>query len=158
MEENKSLNNKPLYRFFNVVLFVAYSLVFLAAIVATIIGYGEREIISANVICRDGTSWNALEPKNILYDSYAKCGLCTKRTSSGSYVECTYKDVDYDSFETKETREVWSWSTIAYPAIVLGLGLGVVDFFRIAVVYVFTGKKDLEKSVLLKLVKSFFET
>ena len=112
MTEIKTLAGKPLYRLFNVLLFIAYSSVFLAAILAGIVGYQERGVKDATIICRDGTSWDALEPKNVLYDNYAKCGLCTKRYPSGSYVHCSYNDMDYDSYETETTQKLWSWSTI----------------------------------------------
>lgn len=158
MTETKSLNDKPLYRFFNVLLFVAYFFIFLVAGIAGYLGYQGRGVASATVVCRDSTRWNALEPKNIVYDSYAQCGLCTKRSSSGAYTECTYEDIDYDSYETEIVKEIWSWNAVIYPAIIIGVGLGLVDSLRIAVIYVFTGKVSLEKSLLLKLLSSMFQS
>lgn len=156
MKMKNNFNESPLYRFFNVILFLAYSLVVLFTIIAGFIGYSERDITSATVNCADGTSWNAEE---ILYDSYALCGICTNRTevtSEGTrYQECSYKDMDYSSYDTEVTKEVWTWTTVIYPLIVILAGFGLVDAVRLIIIYIFSGRIALEKSVLLRLLAMF---
>lgn len=147
-----SFEDNPLYRFFNVVVFLAYAFVILITIFAGYIGYNERSITSATVKCKDGTSWNALEPKNILYDSAALSGLCTNRNTDGTYTESSYSDIDYDSYETTTTKESWTWSTVIYPLIAFVIGFGLVDAARLIVLYIFSGRLALEKSALLRLI------
>lgn len=149
----KSFEDKPLYRFFNVVLFLAYAFVVLAAIFAGYLGYSGRKTISATIKCQDGTSWNALKPKDILYDSSAACGLCTKRNTDGTkYQNCEYGSIDYSSFNFVEQRESWSWATITYPLIAFVVGFGLVDFIRLMILYIFTGKMRFDKSLLLQVI------
>lgn len=152
----KKFNESPLYRFFNVLLFFAYSLVILTAILAGFIGYSERKVTSATVQCADGTSWDA---EKILYDSYALCGICTNRAPGGAtYQECTYSNMDYSSYDTKVTKESWTWSTVIYPLVVIALGFGVVDFIRIIIIYIFVGRIALDKSLLLRLLASLSDS
>lgn len=156
MEEKQSFEDKPIFRLFNVVLFILYAGVFLISIIAAILGYSEREIKSASVTCKDGTSWDALKPKDITYDSYALCGICTKRSLGGdAYTDCTYQDMDYSSYDVERTKEPWSWNTIIYPLITISLGLGFVDFLRLTIFYIFSGRVAFEKSLLLKLIRLF---
>lgn len=148
----RSFEGTALYRFFNVLLFLTYTFIILITIGAGVIGYSERKTKSATVICRDGTSWNA---KDILYDKYALCGICTQRTTGGTdYLSCSYKNMDYSSYETKITREAWSWSILIYPLIVFIIGFGLVDTIKLIVLYIFSGKIALDKSVLLRLLVS----
>jgi len=153
LDMDKTIEDKPLYRFFNVVLFLAYFFVVLIVIFAGYLGYSNRKTISASVKCQDGTTWNALQPKDILYDSGAACGLCTKRSVDGTkYQNCEYGSIDYSSYNFVEKKESWSWSTITYPLIAFVVGFGVVDFIRLMILYIFTGKMRFDKSLLLKIL------
>lgn len=149
---NTRFEDGALSRFFNVIFFIGYFLVFLTAILAAMIGYGERETVNATVQCKDGTSWDALKPKNILFDSRALCGICARRNAYGGYVNCDYGEIDYSAYDTEIVKEDWSWSTVIYPLIVLPIGFGLVDSIKIMTVYIFSGRIALEKSLLLKLI------
>lgn len=150
MIEKKTFEDNPLYRFFNVVLFILYSFVILITILAGFIGYSSRELISATVECKDGTSWDATE---IYWDSHALCGICTKRSADGSkYTECDYENMDYSVYEVVDKKYAWSWNIVIYPLVVFIVGFGLVDFLKLAVVYIFSGRIVFEKSLLLKLV------
>lgn len=150
MTEKKTFEDSSLYRFFNVILFILYSLAILITILAGFIGYSSRELSSATVKCKDGTSWDATE---IYWDSYALCGICTKRSADGSeYTECDYEDVDYSAYEVVDKKYAWSWNMVIYPLVVFIMGFGLVDFLRLAVVYIFSGRIAFENSLLLKLV------
>jgi hypothetical protein len=129
----KGFESTPLYRLFNVLIFLGYSLVVIAMIIAGFIGFEEREIAKATVKCNDGTSWNA---KNIAYNSYALCGICKNRTVDGkNYQECTYKDMDYSSYNLDIVKE-WTWKTIIYPLIAFIIGFGMIDSLKLFVIYV----------------------
>lgn len=150
MNTENALENKPLYRFFNVVLFILYSFVILITILAGFVGYSSRELISATVECKDGTSWDATK---IYWDSHALCGICTKRSADGSkYTECDYEDMDYSVYEVVDKKYAWSWNVAIYPLVVFIIGFGLVDFLRLAVGYIFSGRIAFENSLLLKLV------
>ena len=152
-----NFEDNPLYRLFNVIVILGYAFIVLATIFAGYIGYSERSILSATVKCKDGTSWNALKPKNILYDSAALSGICTNRDADGkSYKDSESSKIDYDSYETKVTKGSLTWSSIIYPIIVFIIGFGLVDAVRLIVIYVFSGKLALEKSTLLRLYIATF--
>lgn len=147
-----SFEGGSLYRLINVVLLLGYVFVILITILAGYIGYGERSVISATVNCADGTSWDALKPKNILYDSSALSGICTNRQSDGTYLDSNYADVDYSSYTTDVTKESWTWTTLIYPIITFLVGFGLVDSIMLIVFYIFTGRLALERSVLVLLL------
>jgi hypothetical protein len=150
---NKSFEEKPLYRFFNVVFFTGYAFVFL---VSVLIGWGiyqNRPVVNATVQCNDGTSWNALKPNNILDDPSALCGICSKRSSDGKYNFCAYQD-NYSVYTTQTTQEGYQWITAFLIAIVIGFG--IIDIVKIAIVYIFSGKADLSKSLLIIILAILF--
>lgn len=151
-----NFEEKPLYRFFNVIWFVLYAFVVVIAVIAFLLIFDARKVTKATIVCRDGTSWDALKPKNILYNSYAESGLCTKRNPDGTYSESTYRDVDYNSFTEKITKEPLSWSMLIYPLVVFAIGFGLVDFLKLIVIYVFAGRIAFEKSLLLQILVNLF--
>ena len=81
---------KSLYRFFNVIIFLFYVFIVLSSIVLGIVFYTDREVIDATVKCQDGTTWKAIakDGTSLLYDEAAKCGLCTNRDSKNNTYTC----------------------------------------------------------------------
>lgn len=148
-----NFESKPLYRFFNVIFTIAYFFAFLFILLAGYIGYSTHELSNATVHCRDGTSWNAKEIHN---DYYALCGICTKRSADGvKYTECELGHVDFDSFNVEEEYS-WSWNTVLFPIIAFFIFFGIVDFLKIAFVYIFSGKVNLKKGVVIKFLSYIF--
>jgi len=146
--------HKPLYRFFNVILFILYSIAVLATLLAVYVGYNERQIVSASVKCKDGTSWDATK---IHDDSYALCGICTNRNQDGSkYDDCASGSLDFSSYEVTNKKYNFSWNTIIYPLIVFAITFGIIDFLRLAILYIFSGRVAFEKSLLLRTILLFF--
>src|SRR3990167_8751576 len=120
MTTQHTYENSPLYRLFNVILFLLYSFVVLITLLAGYIAYSGREVSSANVKCQDGTSWGATKTYN---DSYALCGQCTQRNSDGSkYTPCNWENMSYSSYEVVDKKYNWSWWIILAPLIVFSVG------------------------------------
>lgn len=155
MKEN--FEQSAWYRLINVLAFLAYFFVVLIMLLAGFLGYSDRKITSATVKCADGTSWNALEPKNILYDSASLSGLCTNRNADGTYATSSYYDIDFDAYSTEVKKESFSWSMIIYPLIVFAVGFGLIDLAKLLLLYIFTGRIALEKSALLNLIVLAFD-
>lgn len=139
----------PLYRLFNVILFLLYTCVILASLFAGTIGYSDHNLTHATLQCKDGSKWNAMDIRN---DSEVLCGICTNRESNGSYSNCSYPNIDYSSYKIVDKQYDWSWNTVIYPLVVFLIGFGVVDFFRLAIIYVFFGGIYWNKSILLQLL------
>ncbi len=150
---NSHLKN-PLYRLFNVILFLLYTCVILVALFAGSIGYSERNLTHATLQCKDGSRWNAMDIRN---DSEVLCGICTKREPSGKYYNCSYPSDDYSSYQIVDEQYDWSWNTIIYPLIIFLVGFGVVDFLRLAIIYIFFGGIYWDKSILLQILIGLIE-
>ncbi len=148
----KTFEQSAWNRLINVLAFLAYSFVVLVMILAAYVCYSERKITSATVNCADGTNWNALEPKNILYDSASLSGLCTNRRADGNYIPSSYLDIDRNAYSTEVEKESFSWAMIVYPLIVFGVGFGLIDLAKLLLLYIFTGRIAFEKSALLNLI------
>lgn len=145
--------HKPLYRFFNVILFILYSIAVLATLLAVYVGYNERDVVSASVKCKDGTSWDA---KEIGYNEYKLCGICTNRsTDNKNYEDCATGSLDTSSY-TVSRKYNFSWNTLVYPLIVFAITFGIIDFLRLAILYIFSGRVAFEKSLLLRTILLFF--
>lgn len=155
MAKVKNFEENPFYRFFNVILFVLYAIVFLLTIPLAFVGYQTHNLVSATVKCNDGTSWDATK---IYYDNAALCGICTQRNNDGTkYQNCNFNSINYySSYNVTNQKYDWSWATITYPLIELCVGLIIVDFLKIAVIYIFSGGVVLEKSIFLKLLSGLF--
>lgn len=151
--KDKNIEDKPLYRLFKVLLVLGYVFVFGCTVLAGILGFTERDIESATLVCNDGTRWVA---DNIVYDNAAKCGLCTKRDVNNSYIDCAYSDSGYYNSYTLEKDYAFPWNLFLYPLIVLVIGLPIVDLIYIAVYYIAVGDVDWSKSLFLKIILTLF--
>ncbi len=147
-----SHEESPLYRFFNVILFILYICVILISVGVGLSAYWTRTVIGASVQCEDQTRWDATK---IHSDNYALCGICTKRSSdNNNYNSCTYDDMSYSSFDLVDKKYAWSWWVILAPVIVFSVGFALVDFLKIVVIYIFYGRIAFEKSLLLLLLRA----
>jgi len=157
METHKlnQILNTPWYRFFNVILFLFYFVVILISIGAIFVGYSERNLISATVECKDGTDWDATK---IYSDHYSLCGICTLRDKADkNYSSCSYDEMDYSVYKLIDKQYAWTWKIVLYPLIAILIGFGIVDFLKIAVIYVFSGTIVLSKSLIIQIIK-FYNT
>lgn len=152
MEKNYEEN--ALFRFLNVIIFLLYFIVILTSLFGAGIVYTSRPLVSASVQCEDGTKWDAMSIHN---NPEALCGICTQRTSDdGEYNFCSIADDNMDySYEIVDQHYGWSWYIVIVPLVIFFVGFGIVDFFKIAIIYVFGGGVALHKSVILRIIASF---
>lgn len=143
--------DKPLYRFFNVIFILLYILVVLSSFLGGYLTFTSRPLSNARVLCEDGTNWNALKPKDITWNDSALCGVCTKRNDeTQKYANCDYGDPGYyTSHQIIDKKYAFSLWIIFTPLLIYFIGVGIVDFLKLATIYVFSGSWLWYKSLFI---------
>lgn len=142
--KNEDLEKKPWFRFLKVSHIILLVLVVIAAISILFFLYNDKVLINANVLCKDGTKWGALE-NGFLLSSYRLCGICTLRAEDESrYETCSlYTDYDYRIVDKKYKHNNSFIEIVGYPIILLISGLGILKIIAIGIVYIISGSKKV---------------
>ena len=130
-----SMKKNAWYRLLQVVTVIAYLLVVGISLLFLSSALDSRELLSATVICADGTKKDAFP--DIL--GYSPC--------AGSRVS-----------ELTDKKYAWNWNLITWPLITLLVGWSLVDSVKIALIYVISGKKRVDESWVLRMMSFLFQS